>query len=113
MSGIRIVGPVNLLTGGDMSQASIVSGSLNVASMLAGALELIWTGAPTGTFSVQASMDNANWYDTATPVAAPAGSPASTMVQLTDIGFPWVRIKYTKTSGTGSLKVNGMAKAAK
>lgn len=111
-NGIRTVGPVNLLTGGDMSQASVASKALNVASMIAGNLEAIWTGTPTGTFSLQASNDAVNWYDTGTAIQAPAGGAASTMVEMTQIGFTYVRLKYTKTSGAGSLTVNGMAKAA-
>src|ERR1700743_876235 len=90
----------------------ITSIPMDMLSLPYGAFEAIWTGNPVGTFSIQGSLDNVNYYDTGSAVTNPAGSPGS---YLENLGFPagfrYIRLQYTNISGSGSLTINGMAKA--
>lgn len=87
-------------------------------------VQLQWTGTPTGTFTVQGSLDynpglpqsggatggaNAGVWTTINavdqsgnpPVAA--GAPGQILMNLQELCFPWLRIQYTNASGTGTL----------
>ena len=78
-------------------------------------IQLNFTGTPTGTFSVEVSVDHeqdsqgavtqaGNWVALPlepTPVAA--GSADQIILDLNQISQPWIRVIYTATSGTGSL----------
>lgn len=110
--GIRTYGPYRVLSLGDMS-GDLQSVGVDMLSLPFGAIEAIWTGNPTGTFSVDGSVDNVpsanlvtNWYPTGTATNDPAGSASSALINLSGIGFRWVRLSYVRTSGSGSLTVN-------
>lgn len=78
-------------------------------------IQLNFTGTPTGTFSVEVSIDHeqdsqgaiiqaGNWVALPldpTPVAA--GAADQIILDLNQISQPWIRVIYTATSGTGSL----------
>lgn len=116
MSGIRTYGPYQILSAGDMS-GNLASTAIDMLSLPFGAIELVWTGTPTGTFSIDGSIDNVpsatqvvNWYPTNTDVNNPAGSSSSTLVNLIGIGFRWLRVSYARTGGSGSLNVTVFGK---
>lgn len=118
MGGTRTYGPYTVLTAGDMS-GNLTSPGVDMLSLPFGAIELIWVGTPTGTFSVDGSIDAvsnsslvSNWYPTGTFVNSPAGSSSSTLINLMGIGFRWLRISYTRTGGSGSLSVKIFGKGA-
>lgn len=111
MAGIRIIGPVALLTNGDMSQASLQSKAMDMLAFPFGALEAIWTGTPTGILKVEGSLDGTAFYPINVFVNNPAGSANSTLINMQGVGFRYMRLVYTRTSGTGSLTINGFAKA--
>lgn len=100
------------MTGALTSQAIALTQVDNVA------VQLAWTGSPTGTFTVQGSIDyvplpgggsslNAGTWTTITlPTTAATGGAAGTLlINMNDLGFPWMRVVYTPTSGTGTLTV--------
>lgn len=72
-----------------------------------------FTGTPTGVFAVQGSVDHAeyalthevlvtgNWVTITTGSAS--GSAGLVLFDLNQLSFPWVRLIYTRTSGTGTL----------
>ncbi len=81
------------------------------------AVQLSWTGTPTGTFAVQGSVDynpgqpqsgggqNAGHW-TAIPLSPPpiaSGSADQILMNLDQLAFPWIRVVYTNVSGTGVL----------
>lgn len=79
-------------------------------------IQSVWIGTPTGTVQVQVSDDIVplgtgsdpaanvvNWSNYTGQSAALAGSPSSTLFQLFNAGYAWVRLNYTATSGTGSM----------
>lgn len=82
-----------------------------------------WSGTPTGTFAIQGSLDysvgsggtllNAGTWD-AIPMSATisaAGSADSGQFDLNQIPYPWLRLAYTASSGTGTLDVYVTGKA--
>jgi|ERR1700677_351282 len=78
-----------------------------------------FTGAPVGTFSVQASVDyqpgqnptdypmNAGTWTTLplNGTVTASGSPDNFFIDVTLISAPWIRLVYNPTSGTGTLSV--------
>jgi hypothetical protein len=79
-------------------------------------IQLVFTGAPVGTFKLQCSNDPGtaqgpgipqatgvvNWTDIADS-GAPITAAGDLVYQYENAGFPWVRVVYTATSGSGSL----------
>ncbi len=81
--------------------------------------DIQFTGTPTGTFTVQVS----NSYDpvtnpnaifipvTLSPVPVASGSAGVVGINLNFLGFQYVQLTYTNTSGTGTLNAFVAAKA--
>ena len=82
------------------------------------AIQVVFTGTPTGSFKLQCSCDNISQKGGATlPLYAPvnwtdiAGSPqsvtsgGSVVWNVSDIGYNYVRVVYTDTSGGTSTAV--------
>ena len=79
------------------------------------AVELVWTGTPTGTFTVEATIasglySSTNWTDLGVTVGNPAGSADSSIISFTNLQFPYVRVKYVNASGSGTLTAYQHAK---
>lgn len=101
------------ITNGDMS-SSITGAVTNIEWQDNIGIQLNFTGAPSGTFQVQISADyekinntvtNAgNWISLVlSPVPTAAGAADNIYVDITQISAPWIRVVYTRTSGTGIL----------
>ena len=98
-----------------MSQASITSVATNIQYLDNIGIQLNFTGSPNGTFAVQVSADYqqdpegsirvpGNWIPIAlpsTPLAS--GSAGQIYIDLNQLSAPYIRVVYTKTSGTGTL----------
>lgn len=97
-----------LINAGDMS-GNITSPSQQVTFMINACVQAVYAGSPTGTLKLQISNDNVNWtdYSGSSQAISAAGSFA---YLLADIGYPWLRVVYTFTSGTGTLNVTINAK---
>lgn len=70
--------------------------------------QVAWTSSnAVGTISVQGSVDGTTWNDlTFDPVLAqPASNNGAYLINLALIPFPYIRLKYTRVSGTGTLDV--------
>ncbi len=107
--------PYRILTAGDMSLTSLTSQVTNIQNTDNIAIQANFTGAPVGTFSVEVSVDHAQdsqgnvtnagtWNAltlSATPVAS--GSSGSVYIDLNQLSAPYIRLVYTKGSGTGTL----------
>lgn len=104
----------HIVTAGDMS-ADIESPVIDVRRHDSGVLQLIWTGTPTGTFVIESSAS----YDPDAPLVSPgtwdplpltatptaSGSADHAFLDFLAINFPFMRVKYTFASGTGSLDI--------
>lgn len=99
--------PIHIINAGDMSQATLTSTVINVQNLDNAGLEVTWTGSPTGTITVQASISNQTFYSlTFNPtLTQPAGSAGGYLINLNQLPFTYFKVVYTKTSGTGTLDV--------
>lgn len=102
------------ITSGDMSLASITSTVTNIEFLDNIAVQLTWSGSPVGTFQIQVSLDYnqdnngnvlaaGNWVPLTlgTSLSTSVGSPI--FVDMNQLSAPWIRIVYTRTSGSGTL----------
>lgn len=67
---------------------------------------LTFTGSPVGGFSVEVSPDQTNWYALAiVPTPTAVGISGNHRIELNQLSDPYIRVTYTRTTGTGSLTV--------
>lgn len=98
---------------GTMSGTNVIySQILDVSRMDAAGIEITWTGTPTGTIEVDVSCSGINFYAlTFSPtLTQPAGSAGGYYINLADMGFRYLLLKYTNASGTGVLTAYGQEK---
>jgi hypothetical protein len=101
--------------GGDYTSSPVY---LNQIAM--GSIEAVWTGSPVGEIKLQVSV---NHKEAANGGVAVAGTwtdytnseysmttAGSVVWNLSNIGYQYIRVVYTRTSGTGTLNVFGMGK---
>jgi hypothetical protein len=99
---------LHLINAGSMAgTATITSPTFNANNLDNVGLEVSWTGTPTGTISVLASISNENFYAlTFDPtLTQPAGSPGAYLINLNQVPFPYVQVQYVNSSGSGTLDV--------
>lgn len=91
----------------DMSQASCTSSWVDVQPNSMFFIQVKYTGSPVGTLVLQASndkvvastMDDTTTYNSTIAVSGPGNDAWN----VDGIGFQWVRVVYTRTSGSGTL----------
>lgn len=102
----RRVENYTLLSAGDMS-GNLTSNEVDVGFKHNVAFHLIFTGSPTGTFYVDGSLDKENWealsFDPTNILAE--GSAGSHLLDLPFVSWPYLRVRYVASSGSGSLKI--------
>lgn len=108
--------PVQIVTAGSLG-ATLNSSTIDMNQYFGGSIQAVWTGASVdGTFKLQISNDIVrvtpstgdvgteivNWtdYTGSSTTAAGAGDFMWNMVYS---NFRWVRLVFTRTSGTGTL----------
>lgn len=72
-------------------------------------IQAVFTGSPVGTFTIQSSNDQTNW-DTISGSSVAISAAGSQSWNICNIGYPYLRVVYTRTSGSGSLTVTGFGK---
>lgn len=95
--------------------ASINSIGVDLQQLNLNSIQAVFTGSPVGTLSIQVSNDNVavaaganpaanvvNWSDYTGSSSAVSGAGNLTY-NLTFAGYRWVRLVYTRSSGTGTL----------
>ena len=109
--------PITILSAGDMSQATVVSNGVDMNQMFGGSVQAVFTGSPVGTFTIEISNDvqvvpaggGANLASGVTTWTTYTGSSQAISAAgdycwiLADSNYRFLRLKYTKTSGTGSV----------
>lgn len=99
-----------VITAGDMS-GSLTSAETNVSYTDNVGYHAVWTGTPTGTITVEATINGTDWDSlTLSPTISLTGAAGSTLISLNQIPYETVRLKYNRTSGTGTLNVAVMTK---
>ena len=94
-----------VLTGAMASTNVIYSNIQDVRNTDNQGLEISWTGTAVGTIEVQGSTSGTNFYSlTFNPVLTqPAGTAGGYLIDLNQFPWPYLMIKYTNASGSGSL----------
>lgn len=125
MSSRPLLQPMPVITNGDMSTATITSLVTIISNCSMVSYALSWSGtSPVGTISVEVSNDysqngqgavsNAGTW---TPLTLSAGTSVSGntgtgFIDIVQSSAYAIRLKYTKTSGTGTLQATLKAKVA-
>lgn len=114
--GNKSLRPIPIITNGDMSQASLTSIVVPIQFEDNVGMQFVWTGSPVGTFTVQVSLDQINWstipptsFSGTYPIPGTTSSPGYLDMALLSAAF--VRVIYTKSSGSGTLNVLCVAKS--
>lgn len=110
------------ITNGSMA-GSLTSTVTNIQFLDAIGVQFNFTGTPTGSFQVQVSADYAqddngnvqvagNWVNmTLSPAPVASGSADSIYIDIRSTSAPWMRLVYTRSSGSGTLNAFITAKA--
>jgi hypothetical protein len=113
-----------IVSAGDLSQATVTSSVVNIQGLdNVGIQANITSGTASGTFDVQISADHkedsngniitaGNWIELGTPYQATitSGSPANVYFDLNQLSSPFVRLLWTKSSGTGAFDAFAVGK---
>lgn len=106
--------PVHVINAASMA-TSLTSAIVPVSGQDNIGFQLHWTGAPVGTFDFQISSNHmqdsqgaviqaGNWISLPLdPAIVAAGAPDEAYVDLNQMSAQYVRLVYTRTSGTGTL----------
>ena len=92
--------------GGAMASTNtIYSNILDVSRMDNIGLEVAWSGTPTGTLSILCSNSGVNFSAlTFSPaLSQPAGSAGNMNIDLNQLPFRFIMLKYVNASGSGTL----------
>lgn len=118
MSGRKnVLLPKHLLVDGDMS-GNLTSDPISAQFQDNIGLQVEWTGSPSGTFAVEASINwderlqTGSFYElTFNPVLADAeGSASGYLINLNQLPFSYYRLAYTSLSSSGTLNVYATSK---
>jgi len=115
--------PIQILTNGNMA-GSVNSIGVDLNQVALYSIQASWSGStPVGTLTLEVSNDI---VPVASSSSSPVGSdPAANVVNwstytgsstsvngngnflwnVTDVGYRWVRVKYTRVSGSGTINV--------
>lgn len=113
MSRKSNLSPYHIINAGDMS-ATITSTPTNILWLDNVGIQLIFTGTPTGTFSVEVSndyatengtpIDSGTWTAISFGSAPTAGGAAGNIyLDINQLSAAYVRVVYSPTSGSGTL----------
>lgn len=101
------------LVNADASIASSTSNPIPAANILYVSAQVVATGAPVGVLKFQASNDLSsplgvaptNWTDIASQTVS-VGAAGTFLIPTFNACYQYLRVVYTKTSGTGSISCN-------
>lgn len=95
-----------VVTAGDMS-SDVTSDPTNIENLDHIAYQAVWTGTPTGSVTIEGTVDGDTWTTiTLDTTISAAGSADDALIVLNNLPFVSIRLKYTASSGSGTLNVN-------
>ena len=92
----------NVLEDASMA-ADATSESVDVAEAIVFAVHGIWTGDPVGSFIVEAGNDDQNFVTI--DISSTGGADNQRLLNVDRAGYRYVRVRYERTSGSGTLNV--------
>lgn len=112
----------NSIVNGNMA-TDIIGPASNVEFLDNVGMSVVWTGTPTGLFTVEVNntlqqdsqgvVTNAGTWIALSfnpALTVPSGAPGSFFVDVNQTGAFWIRFHYTATSGAGTLNVTTSGK---
>jgi len=109
---MRVVQIPNIITAGTVMNTTIHSSAIGVPQMFGAAIQIEFSGTPTGSFNLQASADP--WVANPTAAQVPSNfsdvadstftvsAAGNVMWNISDIEYNWIRVVYTDTSSGAS-----------
>lgn len=95
------IGSNKLLVDQSMA-ADFTSDTIVIMSKEGYAIHAVFTGSPVGELVVQASINNSDWNDIPATLYSVTAA-GDVLWNITQANYTYARLKYTKTSGTGTL----------
>lgn len=85
----------------------IISNPTNIQNLDNIGVQISWTGTAVGVIEIDCSIDGTNYFALSfgPALTQPAGTAGGYLVNLTELPYPLIRVKYTNASGTGTLSV--------
>lgn len=105
----NVTQPFKFFDAADMS-GNLVSIESDVSHLDNMGIGMVWTGTPTGTFSIEAKVGESPWQDIGLTGITTTGVAGEHVINLNQLPFNKIRISYTATSGSGTLTAYGVAK---
>ena len=114
--------PVKIVTNGNMT-TTINSLGIDLNQVVLYSIQAVFTGSPVGTLKLQISNDIVNPIATGTQAvevvnwtdytgsSTPVTTSGNFVWNCLDVGYRWVRLVYTPTSGSGTLNATISGKA--
>jgi len=120
-NGKKVLFPFVLVSAQSMG-GDVTSNPIDLENIDNVGIQVSWTSAnAVGVISVQGSLDykptappnSGTWFDlTFDPALAQPNSDSSGyLINLNQVPYTWLRLKYTRTSGTGTLNAYACGKA--
>lgn len=118
MSRKNVLFKKQVITAGDLSQATVTSPWVNIKFLDNISIQCNLTGAPVGSLAIETSTDHEE-DQTGTVVAAgnpvaystaPITASGNVVFDLNQVAAPFVRVNYTKSSGTGAINAFAFGK---
>lgn len=105
MSSKGLIPHYATLDAGDMT-TTLTSKVTSIGATDNVAYQLVYTGSPVGTFLVEASINGDDWsaLTFATPITT-SNAPTGSLININQIPYRQIRLRYVPTSGSGSLTV--------
>ena len=104
--------PVHLIVAQSMT-GTVTSSAYDIRNQDNVSIQLNFSGTPTGVFNIQGSVDYqqlvyppnpGNWISLVlSPMPIASGSAGNILLDLNQLSFPYIRVQYVPTSGTGTL----------
>lgn len=108
----------SILTDGDMSQATLESSVIDTQVYKGITIQAVNVGSAAGELKLQLSIDNAlpgqvvNWKDIEGSAKSFVGTGSVTW-NVSDVHYKYIKVIYTKASGTGLLNIRYNIKEVK
>lgn len=103
----RVLSSAQIISACSMGAATCVSGAIDIKNIDDISIQAVWTGtAENGAFKLQASNDTGatvtTWTDL-TGSSAVIAADGDFVWNVSNAGYRYLRLVYTKASGTGTL----------
>lgn len=104
--------PSGVIAGTMSGTNTIYTNILDVSRLDNDGLEISWTGNPSGTITYWASNSGiaANFFQISLTTSQPSGSASSFGVNLNQYPYKYLQLRYTNSSGSGTISVYGQYK---